>query len=91
VSETVEYADRSRSASVFPRSWGTPPVDVEERQQWILARIEERQALGLGTKAKIPTRRMTAEEAARNLAERTFDAEPRVTVEGGRTTIVEVR
>jgi hypothetical protein len=86
----VEFADRRRSASAFPKAWGPAPEDVEERQQWILARIEERQALGLAANAKIPTRRMTAEEAARNLAER-VDAEPRVTVSGGRTTITELR
>lgn len=32
---STEYASGPRDASVFPRSWGRPPWDLEERAAWI--------------------------------------------------------
>jgi hypothetical protein len=87
----VEYAEGRRGERVFPKAWGRPPADVEERQGWVLARIEERRALGLDAHAEIATRRLTASQARQQLAERETAAGPEVTVSGGRTTIVEVR
>jgi hypothetical protein len=91
VTETVEFADRRRGVRVFPRSWGKPPEDVEDRAAWALACIEQRQALGLDAHAEIATRRMTAGEARQQIADRVAATGPAVTVDGGRTTIVEVR
>jgi hypothetical protein len=87
----VEYAEGRRGERVFPRSWGRPPADVEERQEWVLARIEERRALGLDAHAEIATRRLTASQARQQLAERAAESGPAVTVSGGSTVIVEAR
>jgi hypothetical protein len=91
VTDDVEFADRRRGVRVFPRSWGRPPEDVEDRAAWALACIEQRQALGLDAKAVIPTVTLTASQARQKAAERAAESGPAVTVDGDRTTIVEVR
>lgn len=37
----MEYSDRGRTASVFPRRWGTPPTDdAQALQTWIALRCK---------------------------------------------------
>jgi hypothetical protein len=88
----VEFAAGRRGGGVFPRSWGTPPADLEARQEWAMANIELREARGLNARAELPASKLTGSEALAQLAEaRGADPEPEVTVAGGTTTITELR